>query len=205
MGIDSPWVVEHPEWFVSLDHSPFPSYRFDGEDISSDPRVGIYLEDHYYDRSDAAVVFKWVDRRSGAVRYIYHGNDGTRMPWNDTAQLNYLRRRCPRSGRPDHPGRGQEIPHHPLRRGHDPDPQALPAPLVPAARQRGRHPVAGRAGHSRQEQLRPGHARGVLARGRRPHGQGESRHAAAGRGLLADGVVFRAHAWACTASTTAPS
>jgi hypothetical protein len=91
MGIDSPWVAEHPEWFISLDHSPFPSYRFQGEDISSDPRISIFLEDHYYDRSDAAVVFKWVDRRSGAVRYIYHGNDGTRMPWNDTAQLNYLR------------------------------------------------------------------------------------------------------------------
>jgi len=91
MGIDSPWVVEHPEWFISLDHSPFPSYSFNGEDLSSDPRVGIYLEDHYYDRTDAAVVFKRVDRRSGSVRYIYHGNDGTRMPWNDTAQLNYLR------------------------------------------------------------------------------------------------------------------
>ena len=91
MGIDSPWVSEHPEWFVSLDHSPFPAYSFSGEDISSDPRTAIYLEDHYYDRSDAAVVFKWVDRRSGAVHYIYHGNDGTRMPWNDTAQLNYLR------------------------------------------------------------------------------------------------------------------
>jgi glycosidase len=91
MGIDSPWVMEHPEWFISLDHSPFPAYRFSGEDLSSDPRVGIYLEDHYYDRSDAAVVFKRVDRHSGAERYIYHGNDGTRMPWNDTAQLNYLR------------------------------------------------------------------------------------------------------------------
>jgi glycosidase len=90
MGIDSPWVCEHPEWFVSLEQSPFPSYTFNGEDISSDPRVAIYLEDHYYDRSDAAVVFKWVERKSGVVHYIYHGNDGTRMPWNDTAQLNYL-------------------------------------------------------------------------------------------------------------------
>ena len=27
---------------------------------------------------------------TGRVRYIYHGNDGTHMPWNDTAQLNYL-------------------------------------------------------------------------------------------------------------------
>ncbi len=42
MGIDSPWVVEHPDWFVALDHSPFPAYSFTGEDLSSDPRVGIY-------------------------------------------------------------------------------------------------------------------------------------------------------------------
>ena len=26
---------------------------------------------------------------TGDVRYIYHGNDGTSMPWNDTAQLDY--------------------------------------------------------------------------------------------------------------------
>src|SRR5262249_3744113 len=28
MGIDSPWVIDHPDWFIALDHSPFPSYRF---------------------------------------------------------------------------------------------------------------------------------------------------------------------------------
>ena len=39
----------------------------------------------------AAVIFKRTDRHSGAVRYLYHGNDGTSMPWNDTAQLNYLK------------------------------------------------------------------------------------------------------------------
>jgi len=27
---------------------------------------------------------------TGDARYIYHGNDGTSMPWNDTAQLDYL-------------------------------------------------------------------------------------------------------------------
>jgi hypothetical protein len=53
--------------------------------------VGIILEDHYYNHSDAAVVFKRVDRWSGEVRYIYHGNDGTSMPWNDTAQLDFLK------------------------------------------------------------------------------------------------------------------
>jgi glycosidase len=90
VGIDSRWVVEHPEWFISLDYSPFPAYRFSGPDLSWHGEVGIYLEDHYFDRSDAAVVFKRVDRRNGGEKFIYHGNDGTRMPWNDTAQLNYL-------------------------------------------------------------------------------------------------------------------
>ena len=90
VGIDARWVIEHPEWFISLDDSPFPSYHFNGPDLSWHGEVGIYLEDHYYDRSDAAVVFKRLDRRSGRERFIYHGNDGTHMPWNDTAQLNYL-------------------------------------------------------------------------------------------------------------------
>ena len=91
VGIYSRWVVEHPDWFVSLDHSPFPSYSFNGPDLSEDERVGIFIEDHYYDRSDAAVIFKRVDRWTGSEKYIYHGNDGTSMPWNDTAQLNYLK------------------------------------------------------------------------------------------------------------------
>ncbi len=90
MGIDSRWVIEHPDWFVSLPYSPFPSYTFGGPDLSDDPRAGVYLEDHYYSRSDAAVVFKRVDTASGEQRFIYHGNDGTSMPWNDTAQLNFL-------------------------------------------------------------------------------------------------------------------
>ncbi|MFC2037161.1 alpha-amylase family glycosyl hydrolase [Chloroflexota bacterium] len=90
VGIYSKWVIEHPDWFVALDHSPFPTYSFGGPDLSDDERVGIYLEDHYYGRSDAAVVFKRVDRWTGGEKYIYHGNDGTSMPWNDTAQLNYL-------------------------------------------------------------------------------------------------------------------
>ncbi|HEX7021529.1 MAG TPA: alpha-amylase, partial [Trueperaceae bacterium] len=78
------------DWFIGLDESPYPGYSFSGPDLSSDPRVGIYLEDHYYDGTDAAVVFKRVDHLTGAGRYLYHGNDGTALPWNDTAQLNYL-------------------------------------------------------------------------------------------------------------------
>jgi glycosidase len=89
MGIDSRWVVDHPDWFLSLGYSPYPNYTYNGADLSNDGRVGIYLEDHYYDKSDAAVVFKRLDRWTGDTRYIYHGNDGTSMPWNDTAQLDY--------------------------------------------------------------------------------------------------------------------
>ncbi len=92
MAIDSRWVVEHPDWFLQLPYSPYPSYSFNGPNLNDyDNRVGIYLEDHYYNRSDASVVFKRVDHWSGDTRYIYHGNDGTSMPWNDTAQLDYLR------------------------------------------------------------------------------------------------------------------
>ncbi|HYK95123.1 MAG TPA: alpha-amylase family glycosyl hydrolase [Candidatus Dormibacteraeota bacterium] len=90
MGIDSRWVVEHPDRFVSVPESPFPAYSFNGPDLSRDPRVEITLEDHYWDNSDAAVVFRRRDRQSGEERYIYHGNDGTSYPWNDTAQLDYL-------------------------------------------------------------------------------------------------------------------
>jgi glycosidase len=90
MGIDSRWVIEHPDWFVSLDYSPFPSYSFNSPNLSGDDRVGLYIEDHYFDNTDAAVVFKRVDFWNGREEYIYHGNDGTSMPWNDTAQINFL-------------------------------------------------------------------------------------------------------------------
>jgi glycosidase len=89
-GIYSKWMVEHPDWFVQLDYPPFPSYSFSGHNYSHDSRIGLFIEDHYYSRSDAAVVFKRVDFQTGQTRYIYHGNDGTNMPWNDTAQLNFL-------------------------------------------------------------------------------------------------------------------
>ena len=89
-GIDSHWVIEHPDWFLSLDYSPFPTYTFNGKNLSEDERVGVFIEDKYYSQQDAAVVFKRVDYWTGAEKYIYHGNDGTAMPWNDTAQLDYL-------------------------------------------------------------------------------------------------------------------
>ena len=90
MGIDSPWVVEHPDWFISRQESPYPAYSFNGPDLSQDGRVEIKIDDHYFEQTDAAVVFRRRDRASGETRYIYHGNDGTSFPWNDTAQLDYL-------------------------------------------------------------------------------------------------------------------
>jgi hypothetical protein len=88
MGIDSPWVIEHPDWFISKPDSPYPVYSFNGPDISPDSRVEIKIEDHYYDQTDAAVVFR-LRHFGGQTRYVYHGNDGTSFAWNDTAQLDY--------------------------------------------------------------------------------------------------------------------
>lgn len=89
-GMDSEWVVNRPDLFVQRRDLPSPSYTFNGENLSWDPNVGVWLEDHYYNHSDCSVVFKRVDFRNGDTRYIYHGNDGTGMPWNDTAQIDFL-------------------------------------------------------------------------------------------------------------------
>ncbi len=85
----SKWVIEHPDWFLSLPYSPYPNYTFDSENLSDDSRAAIVLEDHYYDHSDAAVTFKLHHYQTNQTRFVYHGNDGTSMPWNDTAQLDF--------------------------------------------------------------------------------------------------------------------
>ena len=111
------------------------------------------LEDHYYDRSDAAVVFERRDLHTGDRRYIYHGNDGTSYPWNDTAQLDYTR--------PDvreaviqtilHVARNFPIIRFDaamtLAKKH------YPAAVVPRARHRRCDPLAGRARHDAREQF----------------------------------------------------
>ncbi len=89
-GIYSKWMVEKPEYFLQSDYSPYPNYTFNGPNLSEDTRVEVRIEDKYYSREDAAVVFQRRDSFTGDIKYIYHGNDGTHMPWNDTAQLNLL-------------------------------------------------------------------------------------------------------------------
>ena len=87
-GMDSDWVMNRPDLFVQRRDAL--GYSFSGENLSQDSRTSIYLEDHYYSKDDCAVVFKRVDNQTGDVRYIYHGNDGTGLPWNDTAQIDFL-------------------------------------------------------------------------------------------------------------------
>ena len=89
-AMDSELVRNNPDWFLSTYTPPYYNYSYNGPNLSSDSRYGIYLEDGYWNRSDAAVTFKRIDFLTGDTRYIYHGNDGTNMPWNDTAQLNFL-------------------------------------------------------------------------------------------------------------------
>jgi glycosidase len=89
-GIDSRWMVEHPDRFLQLPYPPYPTYNYNCGNLSGRDDITVQIEEHYFSRSDAAVVFKRIDNRSGETRYIYHGNDGTSMPWNDTAQIDFL-------------------------------------------------------------------------------------------------------------------
>jgi glycosidase len=90
-GIFSKWIIEHPEYFIQSEYPPFPNYSFTGIDLSDNPGIQLRIEDRYYNKTDAAVVFQRIDNSTGKAIYIYHGNDGTNMPWNDTAQLNLLK------------------------------------------------------------------------------------------------------------------
>lgn len=90
-GIYSKWVTEKPEYFIQTKTPPYPNYKFTGPNLSEDDRVEVRIEDQYYSRTDAAVVFERLDKYTGDRTYIYHGNDGTNMPWNDTAQLDLMK------------------------------------------------------------------------------------------------------------------
>ncbi|MEE4178296.1 MAG: alpha-amylase family glycosyl hydrolase [Bacteroides sp.] len=90
-GIYSKWVIENPDYFIQTRVPPFPAYRFTGENLSEHPDIEVRIDDGYFSKTDAAVVFQRIDKRNGDVRYIYHGNDGTNMPWNDTAQLDMIK------------------------------------------------------------------------------------------------------------------
>ncbi len=90
-GIYSKWMIEHPDYFIQSKTPPFPGYSFTGENLSDHPHIELRIEDGYYNKTDAAVVLQRIDRQTDDIRYIYHGNDGTMMPWNDTAQLDMIK------------------------------------------------------------------------------------------------------------------
>ena len=92
MGIDSRWVINEPERFLSLARQPVPGLlvrwarpvvRPAGRDL---PRGPLLRGDRRRRRLQAGRPLDRVD-----PRYVYHGNDGTSFPWNDTAQLDYSR------------------------------------------------------------------------------------------------------------------
>lgn len=88
VAIDGRWVSERPELLLSSAHPPFKNYRYTGENLSGPPGIAIRIEDGYERGDDAAVAFE--RRAEDSLQYIYHGNDGTNMPWKDTAQIDYL-------------------------------------------------------------------------------------------------------------------
>jgi glycosidase len=88
VAIDGRWVNARPELLLSSAHPPFKNYRYSGENLSEEPGTAIRIEDGYERGDDAAVAFE--RRAEGSLQYIYHGNDGTNMPWKDTAQIDYL-------------------------------------------------------------------------------------------------------------------
>jgi len=89
-GIDSPWVVDHPDWFIQSELNPSSGFNYNSPNLSLDSQAKIQIEEGYYTQTGAAEVFQFSNNSSEENLYIYHGNDGTSMPWNDTAQLNYL-------------------------------------------------------------------------------------------------------------------
>ena len=191
MGIDLRWVIEHPEWFISVDRPPFAVYSFTHENLSEDPRAEIYLEDHYYDQTQTSVVFKRVDTATGNTRYIYHGNDGTSFVWNDTAQLDFSRLDVRQAVTQTILAVARKFPiirfdaAMTLAREH------IHRLWFPETDRQGRHSVTLRAWHD-PARVRCGSSERVLAGGGGSCGGGCARYAAR-RGLLDDGRLLRAH------------
>ncbi len=62
MGIDSSWVIEHPDWFVSLDYSPYPVLHLQRpRPFAGQPGVASTSKTIITTARDAAVVFKRYD------------------------------------------------------------------------------------------------------------------------------------------------
>ncbi|MEM5947210.1 alpha-amylase family glycosyl hydrolase [Spirochaetia bacterium 38H-sp] len=88
MSVDSKWLIENPDFFMQAKNKPYDNYCFSGVDLCDNEKIEVRIEDKYYTKEDAAVVFS-VKNSKGQEWFIYHGNNGEGIPWNDTAQLDY--------------------------------------------------------------------------------------------------------------------
>ena len=184
MGIDSRWVIDHPEWFLSLPQPPYPAYRFTGPDLSlrtsrraSSSRTTTGTTATPRSCSSASTA------RAARSASSTTATTARASPWNDTAQLDFLKaevreqvirtildvaRRFPVI-RFD---AAMVLAKRHVRRLWWPEPGAGR-----------RHPVARRV-RDEPGRVRRADAGRVLARGRRPGRGRGARHAPAGRGVL---------------------
>lgn len=89
-GLDCPWILDHPDWYIGTFKKPVSTWEYNSENLSPRDGIQIRIEDGYYTQQEAAEAFQYTTSSGFGPLFIYHGNDGTSMPWNDTAQLNYL-------------------------------------------------------------------------------------------------------------------
>ena len=197
--------MEHPEWFLGRDEPPYPAYSFNGPNLSNDERVGIWLEDHYYDATRRRGGVQARDRWSGracatcTTATTAPASPGTTPPSSTTCNpeareavirtIIAVARRFPVIRFDAAMVAGQEA----RARGCGSRPRA-----------RRRHPVARRDGAD-PGGVRRGDARRVLARGRGPGGRGGARTRCCSRRRSGCWRATSSGRWACTASTTAPS
>ena len=136
MGIDSRWVIEHPEWFLSLPEPPYPAYTYTG----AGPLAGRARRD----RPRGPLL-----ERLGCRRHVQALRPlGRRRPLHLPRQRRHelpVERHRParlpqgrgaRAGHPDHPRGRPALPGHPVRRRDGARQEAHPATLVAAARRR---------------------------------------------------------------------
>jgi len=136
MGIDSPWVAEHPEWFISRWEAPYPAYSYNGPDLSADGRVEIKIDDHYFTQTDAAVTFQ----RGDALHLSRQRRHQLSLERHRAARLSESR--GARTGDSNHSACGASVPGDPLRRGDDPGQAPLSPTLVSGTRLQRRHSFA---------------------------------------------------------------
>ena len=192
VGIDSRWVIEHPDWFISLPDAAVPRLHASAARTSrrigrvGDPHRGPLLRQHRRRRRLQA--HRPRDRR-GPLHLPRQRRHQHAVERHRAARLPARRRSARRSSRrSSHVARQFPVIRFDaamtLAKRH------IQRLWYPEPGHGGAHPVARRA-RDDPGRVRRGDARRVLARGRRPRRRGGARHAAARRGVLDDGGLLR--------------